>query len=557
MHLIRHCTVAVLALTIGAAASAQPAPAGQAAAPQPGDAVYAIFLGGREVGREQVGLARSGGDWIISSTGRSAAPIDLTLNRFEARYSGDWQPIELRIEARMRDRQLSLSTSFSLTNAINEITQNGVTNSKTDQVSARTVVLPNNFFAAYEALAARLSGLEAGAELPVYVAPQAEVKLVVRSVTGGQVQTPSGGVNTRRYAVTFHNPTGPLDAELTIDDRNRFARLEIAAATLLVTRQDLASVATRSQTVRNPTDTDATIQAAGFNIAATVTTPTAAGRLRHPAIVLVAGSGPVDRDGTVAGIPLFAQLAGQLAERGFLVVRYDKRGVGQSGGRTERATLRDYADDLIAVVRWTEKRKDVDKNMLAVAGHSEGASVAILAAPREKKIKALVLMAGMGTTGQELILEQQQHMLEATKVPEAERASKVEMQKRILAAVIAQDGWEGIPAELRELVDSPWYRSLLLFDPAKELARVRQPVLILQGALDTQVRPHHADTLAEYARARKNSPDVHLVHLPGLNHLFVPATTGEVSEYGSLKERAISPDVARIIADWLAGRRSS
>jgi uncharacterized protein len=552
MHLVRHCTVAVAALIASAAALAQPAAPPQTA---PGDAVFAIFIGGREVGREQVSLARAGADWIITATGRHAAPIELTVNRFELKYTGDWQPIEMKIDARQRDRTLSLATSFGLTTAINEITQNGVTNSKTDQITARTVVLPNNFYAAYEALAARLATVEAGAELPVYVAPQAEIKLTVRSVTPGQVQTPSGTVATRRYAVTFHNPTGALDAEVTIDARNRFARLEIAAATILVARQDLSGVATRTQTVRNPTDVDAMVPANGFNLAATVTTPSVTGRMRHPAVILVAGSGPVERDSTVAGIPIFAQLAGQLAERGFLVVRYDKRGVGQSGGRTERATLRDYADDAIAVVKWVERRKDVDRNRIAVAGHSEGASVAMLAAQREKKIKSLVLMAGMGTTGQELILEQQQYMLDATKVPEAERTAKVELQKRILAAVVAEKGWEAVPAELRQVVDSPWYRSLLLFDPAREMSRIKQPVLILQGALDTQVRPHHADKLAELAKARKNAPAVELAHVPGLNHLFVPATTGDVAEYGSLKEKAISPEVARIIGEWLEQRR--
>jgi uncharacterized protein len=553
MHLARHCTVAVAALIAGAAALAQPASPPQAA---PGDAVFAIFIGGREVGREQVSLARSGAGWIITATARHAAPLDLTVNRFELKYTIDWQPIDMRIDARQRDRALLLATSFGLTTAINEITQNGVTNSKTDQISVRTIVLPNNFYAAYEALAARLATVEAGAELPVYVAPQAEIKLTVRSVTPGQVQTPAGIVATRRYGVTFHNPTGALDAEVTIDARNRFARLEIAAATILVTRQDLSGVATRTQAARNPTDVDAMIPANGFNLAATVTTPAVTGRMRHPAVILLAGSGPVERDGTVAGIPIFAQLAGQLAERGFLVVRYDKRGVGQSGGRTERATLRDYADDAIAVVKWVERRNDVDRNRVAVVGHSEGASLGMLAAEREKKIKSLVLMAGMGTTGQELILEQQQHMLDAMKTPEAERAAKVDLQKKILAAVIAEKGWESIPAELRDVVDSPWYRSLLLFDPARAMARIKQPVLILQGSLDTQVRPHHADRLAALAQARKNEPVVELVHLPGLNHLFVPATTGDVAEYGSLEEKAISPEVARIISDWLQQRRS-
>ena len=109
------------------------------------------------------------------------------------------------------------------------------------------------------------------------------------------------------------------------------------------------------------------------------------GRLRHPAIVLVTGSGQIERDETVAGIPIFAQLAGSLAQEGFVVLRYDKRGVGQSGGRSERATLQDYADDLIAAVKWLAKRKDIDPKRIAVAGHSEGGAVAMLAARARKR----------------------------------------------------------------------------------------------------------------------------------------------------------------------------
>ena len=92
--------------------------------------------------------------------------------------------------------------------------------------------------------------------------------------------------------------------------------------------------------------------------------------------MLVAGSGPVDRDSTVAGIPVLSQLAGALAEQGFLVLRYDKRAVGQSGGRSEAVTQADYADDLIAIVKWLAKRDDVDSRRIVVAGHGEGGTIA-------------------------------------------------------------------------------------------------------------------------------------------------------------------------------------
>jgi fermentation-respiration switch protein FrsA (DUF1100 family) len=92
---------------------------------------------------------------------------------------------------------------------------------------------------------------------------------------------------------------------------------------------------------------------------------------------------------------------------------------------------------------------------------------------------------------------------------------------------------------------------MLLFDPAREMARVKQPILIIQGDLDTQIFPDHADRLGELARARKKASPVEVVHLPGVNHLLVPATSGEVQEYATLKDKTVSPEVAARIADWL------
>jgi pimeloyl-ACP methyl ester carboxylesterase len=283
--------------------------------------------------------------------------------------------------------------------------------------------------------------------------------------------------------------------------------------------------------------------------------PPVPGPLRRPVIVLVTGSGQLERDETVAGIPVFAQLAGSLAQEGFVVLRYDKRGIGQSGGRSERANLQDYADDLTTAVKWLAKRKDIDPRRIAVVGHSVGGAVAMLAA-REKKIGSLVLIAAPGTSGAELVLEQQRHLLDVMKAPEAERQAKIDLQKRIHAAVIADKGWEAIPPELREQAESTWFRSLLLFDPKKVMQKVKQPILIIQGDLDTQVLPHHADALGELARARKKAPPVEVLHLPSINHLLVPATTGEVSEYDDLKDKTVTPAVTKAIVNWLNNRQS-
>jgi uncharacterized protein len=562
MQAVRHFTAVALAalLTIGFCASettrvlsaaGQEAPAAISATPAEGETEFTVFLGGTRVGVERVRLAKAANIWVISSTGQFTAPINMTVNRFEVKYTADWQPLELHIEATQSGRPLLLATSFAMTTAINEITQNGTTNSKNDQVSARTIVLPNSFFGGYEALAARLAASQPGAELHAYVAPQAEIVINVKGMTNEQLNSPAGLIAARRYDVVFQNPGRPLEASVTIDSQARLVRVEVPTAGLRVIRSELASVAVRSQPVRNPNDSDVIIPAQGFSIAGTMTTPAAVGKLRLPAIVLVAGSGSVERDEVVAGVPIFAQLARGLAEQGFLVLRYDKRGVGQSGGRSERVTLQDYADDLVTVVKWLAKRKDVDAKRITVAGHSEGGAVGMLAAANEEQISSLVLIAAPGMRGSDLILEQQKHALEVIGASEEERKAKIDLQTRIQQAVVTDTGWESISPELRAQAETAWFKSLLLFDPAKVMPKLDQPLLIIQGDLDQQVYAHHADQLGALARTRKKSPPVEVVHLPGINHLLTPAKTGEVAEYATLADKNITPKVAETIAAWL------
>jgi pimeloyl-ACP methyl ester carboxylesterase len=310
-------------------------------------------------------------------------------------------------------------------------------------------------------------------------------------------------------------------------------------------------VAARRVPVSRPNDEQIRITANGFSLAGTLSRPAGSQATPLPAVVLVGGSGPSDRDETVFGIPIFGQLAGALADAGFAVVRYDKRGVGQSGGRAEAATLTDYADDLRAVLKLVASRKDVDKKRIAVVGHSEGGAVALLAADKDDRISALGLIAAPGTTGADLNVYQVTHALEHSGRADKDRQSTIDLQRKIQQAVITGKGWEGIPANVRRQADTPWFKSFLTFDPAKTLNGTDQPILIVQGTLDTQVPPDNADKLQQLAKARKKDGTVDIVKVPGINHLLVPASTGEVDEYATLTEKQISTAVPAAIADWL------
>lgn len=554
---IRDCTrpmaVVALAVSLAATLSAQitpvvpPPPRADVAGAQS----YTIFLAGRPVGREEVAVTRQAEGWTIRGSSRIGPPVGTTMRQVEVRYDADWRPRSLSLEGAIQDRSVALETVFADGKATNNLKEGDATQEKVDTVSADAVVLPNVFFGGHAALAARLVGAAVGTEVKAYIAPQAEIPIVVTAVADERIETPQRTFTAKRFSLTFRNPNGELAVSLWTEASGSFVRLSVPAQTLEIARDDVASAASRMSAFSVDGDETVRVPANGFNIAATVTkAPTATGKL--PAVVLIGGTGPADRDGTVAGIPVLGQVARDLAKAGFLVVRYDKRGVGQSGGRAETAALVDYAEDARAVVTWLRKsRKDVDAKRIAVVGHGEGAWIAMQLAAAEKDIAALVMVAGASGTGGALVLEQQQHLLDVMKVSDEEKKSKADLQARINAAATGQGPWDGISNDLRTQADTPWFASYLAFDPAKLMKDVRQPLLIVNGERDTQVPPRHADALATLARARKRQVATEVVRVPGVNHLLVPATTGEVSEYASLSSAEVSPDATGAIAKWL------
>ena len=545
LHSMRFTLFALLAMapTLGAQTQPTLADASQG---------YTVFLRSQPVGREDVTVVRQADGWLILGFNRLNPPLDVVTRVAEIHYTADWRPTRMIIDGQSRGQELSIRTTFASGQAASEITVAGKTTTKSDPVALDTVVLPNGFLGSYAALARRLVGQKPGAELRAYIAPQGEVPMRVDGVFAERIETPRAAIAATRYALIVTNPppAGAMPISVWIDPAGALLRMSVPSQMLELAREDVASAATRTTAFSIPGDEPVRIPAAGFSLAGTLVKPASAqGEL--PAVILVGGSGPIDRDGFVAGIPVLGHIARDLAQAGFLVVRYDKRGVGQSGGRPETSTIADYAEDVRAIVKWLEKRRDVNDERIAVVGHSEGAWVAMTAAAREGDIAAVALLAGAGTTGSELVLEQQRHVLQRAKTPDAEQQAKIALQMQINAAVLKGSGWDGVPDELRRVADTPWFQSLLAFDPARTMRDVRQPVLIVQGELDTQVLPHHADRLAELARARRRKVATELTRVPGVNHLLVPAKSGEVDEYATLANPQVSPQVTSAIATWL------
>lgn len=538
-----HCTCALLLLLTATATATAQSPGGASG--------YTVFLRGTPIGREDVTVRSGASGTTIVSEGRVSAPADLIIRRAEFVYGADWTPQSMVLQLSANGADIVLRTTVTNGTAVTEGTQAGTPVSITHQVSAQPVVHANGIFGSYVALSRRLAGTAAGAELRMYVVPQAEIVVRVAAVHDERMQLGADFLDVRRYELVFANPGGDLAAQLTADADGNLIGVTVPAQGLSVLRADVAASTARTQVHTNPGDEPATIPAAGFNLGATVTKPAnSTGRL--PAVILVTGAGVGDRDGYALGIPTLGQLAGALADAGFLVVRYDKRGYGQSGGRAESATIADFAEDVRTVMRWLAKRQDVDQKRIALVGHGEGAWVALLAAEREKKFAAVVSAAGAASTGAELVIEQQQRALDRLNLPPAEREKRSALQKQIQTAVLTGKGWEGVPPELRRQADTAWFQSVLAFNPAKVIEDVRQPLLFVHGELDRQVPVEHADRLAALAKAESDSKSIDLVIVRGVNHLLVPATSGEVSEYATLTDRTISRDVVSAIVSWLA-----
>jgi pimeloyl-ACP methyl ester carboxylesterase len=548
-----HLTGVVAALLLSASAATAQAPPPLPAAES--GTQFLVFFRSQPIGREEVVVLRMVDGFIVRGTSRLGPPIDITTRVAEIDYDTQWRPKSLIVDGIVRGQDLTLKTTFDGTKASNVLAVQGAPQSKTDVVTADTIVLPNTFLGSYAALAARLQGKTAGAELHAYIAPQAEVLIKVTAAALEGISTPRGLIQTMHYTMTMAGPppTGDLVINVWADTDGRLLRMNIPAQTIEMAREDIASAASRTSAFSVPGDESVTIPSIGFNLAGTIAKPKSDQPL--PAVILIGGSGPTDRDETVAGIPVFGQVARDLVAAGFFVVRYDKRGIGQSGGRAESATIADYAEDARQVVLWLEKRKDVDKDRIGLVGHSEGALVALLTAGRERnKVAAIALVAGPSTSGNDVVLEQQRYILSKMPIDDAQRAEKIALQQKINTAVIKGTGWADIPEQARKVADTPWFYSFLTFNPEQAVNETRQPIVIVQGELDTQVQPHHADTLAKFARARKGTKaDVEVVKVPGVNHLLVPAKTGDVTEYGTLGPDAnVSPQVTAAIASFMA-----
>jgi pimeloyl-ACP methyl ester carboxylesterase len=303
--------------------------------------------------------------------------------------------------------------------------------------------------------------------------------------------------------------------------------------------------------------------AGGARIAGTLTLPQGAGPF--PAVVLLNGSGPNDRDETIRGHKPFLIIADALTRAGVAVLRYDKRAVGASTGDPQGVTTATYAADAKVAVAWLRRRPEIAPMRVGLLGHSEGAEIATMVAASDPTIAFAVLLAAPALPGDELLLSQSRAILRAQgaapeKVADAVAANrdiyaiaksdapKAELEARVEAR-LTQAGVPAasVPATAAPVL-LPWVRWFLGFDPRPDLSRIRCPVLALDGSKDLQVVA--AENLPQLRAALSHDPHATVTELAGLNHLFQTAGTGLPTEYGVIQE-SFSPGALKLIVDWV------
>ncbi|HXP86139.1 MAG TPA: alpha/beta fold hydrolase [Bryobacteraceae bacterium] len=410
------------------------------------------------------------------------------------------------------------------------------------------------------------------------------------SIDQGAMGMPVRVTTVKGAEVYFELPDldAVFDGTINADGTEIAGLFNQRGATLMLTfsRVERVETVSRPQEPKPPfpyESEDVTFEnkSAGVKLAGTLTRPRGEGPFA--AAILISGSGPQDRDETIFGHKPFWVIADYLTRRGVAVLRTDDRGVGGSSGNSAQSSLDDVASDVGAAIDFLKSRKEIDGNKIGLIGHSEGAMVAVIvasqAASRPSGVAWIVMLAGAGVTGEQVLYKQAELIaLAAGASPEAikQQRSWQETVFRILktepdnkaAVQKMQAAWDRtiltLPAAQRAEAQSAKgvmdaqiagtvtaeFRGILAHDPAPLLRKIKVPVLALGGSGDLQVSAEQNLPAIAASLAAGGNEDYTVSSLPGLNHLFQTCTVCIPTEYATIDE-TFSPKALELIGDWI------
>ena len=303
-------------------------------------------------------------------------------------------------------------------------------------------------------------------------------------------------------------------------------------------------------------------------LSGTLSLPTENGKF--PVVVLISGSGPQNRDEELLGHKPFLVLADYLTRNGIGVLRFDDRGTAKSEGDFKSATTEDFSRDVEAAVKYLLKRKQVNKKKIGLIGHSEGGIIAPIVAAKLKEVSFIVLMAGTGISGGDLLLLQQLLIGRSEGVSEEQLQQIQEMNKGAYSIIQLNKDTVKLKSDLeeyyqpilqdKEMVDlyvdqltSPWMKFFITYDPSLILKDVKCPVLALNGSKDLQVPARINLEAIRSALEKGGNVDFTIKEFPEMNHLFQECQTGAIKEYAMI-DQTISPLVLEVILKWIKSK---
>ena len=316
---------------------------------------------------------------------------------------------------------------------------------------------------------------------------------------------------------------------------------------------------------------------ANITLAGTLTLPSKEGK--YPVVVLITGSGPQNRDEELMGHKPFLVLSDYLTRNGIGVLRYDDRGTNASKGNFARSTTFDFATDVESAVGYLRTRKEIDKKHIGLIGHSEGGIIAPMVAVNCKDVSFIVLMAGTGIPGSELLILQQEAIGKASGITEDKlkeatvinRGAYKIIEQSADSATVAKKLTEYLNQKMKESpymdipkgsnaediikqqitqITSPWMMTFIRYNPALMLEKVKCPVLAINGSKDLQVPSKVNLPAIESALKKGGNTKFTIKELPGLNHLFQECKTGLPAEYSEI-EQTISPLELETMTNWI------
>lgn len=313
---------------------------------------------------------------------------------------------------------------------------------------------------------------------------------------------------------------------------------------------------------------------ANIALAGTLTLPKKEGNF--PVAILITGSGPQNRDEELAGHKPFLVISDYLTKNGIGVLRYDDRGVGQSKGDFSTATSADFATDVESAIAYLKTRKEINPKKIGLVGHSEGGTIAPMVASKSKEVSFIVLLAGTGIQGNQLLLLQQELIAKASGISDAEIQKSIQTNAKIFEMVIKSNDNQKLKTDLTSLINetikkeeipngitkeelvsmqvnqitNPWMQYFIKFNPATALEKVKCPVLAVNGEKDLQVSPKENLSAIKNALTKGGNKNITTIEFPNLNHLFQECKTGLPQEYATI-EQTFSPTALDEITKWI------